>query len=602
MKLLEFPLCRLAVMPPYGADKNEQEFHFSRGFVEDLVTDLSRFPNLGLISPHSSFASRFQGMSDPEVSAHLQSDYLLKTSIRRRSETIRINAQLVDSKSGGILWAERYDAPEKELFSLQDTLVEKVVAELSKRIDAITLEAARRKPVTELKAYDCWLRGMEKLHGASIETDEEARELFEQALEIDPHCARAYVGLSLSHFNEWSCQNWNLAEVSECRAFQYASRALQLDHSDHVAHLVAGRIHLYRRDFARADEHLDKAYELNPNDADQLAQIASCKAFLGDLDSADKLFTRAMELNPFCDPWYYAYGGFIQIMRKNFDEGIAMALKAPLTTVWIDLAAFIAIAHAYRGNHAEAKVYGEIYIKAFEEKINNGKTQHVGEAFAWQMRVNPFRREEDTEFYLEGLRIAGFQPSDDQPEIEPPLEPTPLDTSPVFRSDEGHRHMVFEGAQARLNEVKGFKDIERLLEAGGDEVHCTELMGMVSETSESNDVLDAQARSEIAARIRELQAELAELEEFNDFARAEKVRAELDPLIDHLAKSVGIGGRSRKLAAPAERARSAVTLRIRSAIGKIGAVHPALARHFENSIRTGTFCSYAPEKALEWIV
>ncbi|MDF1812373.1 MAG: hypothetical protein P1V20_09165 [Verrucomicrobiales bacterium] len=606
MKPLVTPILRLAILlSPDSVEEFGDDSYFSRGFVDDLVTELSRFACLGVISPHSFFSSRFQSMSDPEVAADLMADLLFKIGVRKRQEKVRINAQLVDPGSRGVLWAERYDSPEEEVFAVLDSLVEKIVAALSVQIDAATLSAARRKPITELEAYDCWLRGLEKLQQGSLQTDEEAREFFERALEVDPHCARAYVGLSLSHFNEWSCQNWDICEISECRSFQYAIRALQLDYRDHVAHLVAGRIYLYRSEMEKAEKHIDLAFELNPNDADHLVQIATCKGFLGDLDTASKIFDRALALNPYCEPSYYAYGGWIQIMRKDFEEGITMALKAPLTSVWIDLPGYIALAYGYSGNAEEAGVYTRIFLEAFQEKILQGRTPESGEALEWLVNVNPFRRAEDSEFFRKGLVLAGFSEStaSESDEIHPIENTVQRATSGrVFRALNDLRYIAFEGKEVQLPEVKGFGDIERLLESGSEEIHCTELMGTIAESGESSEVLDSRARGECAARIRELQAELHEAEEFNDFTRAEKVAEELDPLIDFLAKSVGIGGRSRRLAAPSERARSAVTWRIRSAIGKIEAVHPPLARHLTHSIRTGTFCTYAPEKPLKWEV
>ncbi len=602
MDVLSTPLLRLAVVPsPGSGEEVGTDAYFSRGFVEDLITDLSRFPYLGIISPHSSFSSPYREMSDREIAEDLHCEFLLKTSVRKRAHQIRINAQLVTPATGEILWAERYDAPEVEVFALQDNLVEKVVAALSLQIDAVTLNAARRKPMTELETYDCWLRGMEKLREGSIATDEEAREYFERAIELDPHCARAYVGLSLSHFNEWSCQNWNLSEASECRAFQYASRATHLDRSDAVAHLVLGRVHLFRSEFEKCRKHINLAFELNPNDADQLVQIASCKAFLGEAAAAAQIFDRALALNPHCDSWYYAYGGFIKIMLRKFEEGIEMALKAPLTTVWIDLSAYLAVAHAHAGNLDEAAVYRKVFETAYQERIMTDCAPEHDDPLQWLLTVNPFSLPADREFFHKGLTLAGFAESGSAPDLRSDRVPNPIepDKRAVFKVANELREIVFDGHRVQLPEVKGFKDLEQLLAADG-ELHCTELMGSVSEDGEAGEVMDARARAEYASRIRELQSELEDAQENNDLARAEKLHEELDPLIDHLTKAVGIGGRSRKLAAPAERARSAVTWRIRSAIRKIEAAHPSVGRHFGNAIRTGTFCCYVPEKPVDW--
>ena len=102
--------------------------------------------------------------------------------------------------------------------------------------------------------------------------------------------------------------------------------------------------------------------------------------------------------------------------------------------------------------------------------------------------------------------------------------------------------------------------------------------------------------------IQDLQADLAEAERHNDFARTERLSEELDAVIEQLSAAVGLGGRGRKLGDPAEKARTAVTWRIRSAVKKIAAVHPELGRHLAASIRTGAFCSYRPEHPVRWTV
>jgi hypothetical protein len=93
---------------------------------------------------------------------------------------------------------------------------------------------------------------------------------------------------------------------------------------------------------------------------------------------------------------------------------------------------------------------------------------------------------------------------------------------------------------------------------------------------------------------------MAEAERHNDFARSERLGAELDGLIDQLSAAMGLGGRARRLGDPAEKARTAVTWRIRSAIRRIGKAHPALGRHLAMSVRTGAFCVYAPERPVRW--
>ena len=163
-------------------------------------------------------------------------------------------------------------------------------------------------------------------------------------------------------------------------------------------------------------------------------------------------------------------------------------------------------------------------------------------------------------------------------------------------------HMTFDGQSVQLPEVKGFLDLAVLLARPGVEAHCTQLMGSVLKSDDREKVIDDQARSEYETRIRDLQEAIADAEAMNDLGRRELLEGELDQLTTHLAKALGIGGKTRRVNTPVDRSRSAVTWRIRSAIRKIKAVHPSLGNHLSHSVRTGTFCCYQPEKEQIWQV
>lgn len=172
----------------------------------------------------------------------------------------------------------------------------------------------------------------------------------------------------------------------------------------------------------------------------------------------------------------------------------------------------------------------------------------------------------------------------------------------VFRKDGELWTLAFEGQVARLVEVKGFGDLAKLLARPGVELHCLELAERAVEAAPGDVILDERARRDIRERAAELQRAIDEAEAAHDLARAERAREELDQLIEALTGAVGLRGRPRRLGSAAERARSAVTWRIRSAIRKIAAAHPRLGRHLDNAVRTGHFCAYQPEQPVAWYV
>ena len=170
----------------------------------------------------------------------------------------------------------------------------------------------------------------------------------------------------------------------------------------------------------------------------------------------------------------------------------------------------------------------------------------------------------------------------------------------VFRKVNQLWHMTFEGTSVQLPEVKGFVDLAVLLARPRVEAHCTQLMGIPVRMDDGERVIDERARREYETRIRDLQEAVADAEAMNDLGRRESLEAELDELTAHLAKALGLGSRTRTVNTPVDRARSAVTWRVRSAIRKIETAHPSLGRHLSHSVRTGTFCCYEPEKEQIW--
>jgi hypothetical protein len=195
----------------------------------------------------------------------------------------------------------------------------------------------------------------------------------------------------------------------------------------------------------------------------------------------------------------------------------------------------------------------------------------------------------------------------------PPLAPWPLaDASTTARPDEGTAAALvhegttwaatFGGDTRRLRDGKGMRDIAVLLARQGQEVHCLELVGGADVGGGHGPALDDRARREYQRRIGDLQADIEDARAANDPVRAERAEAELDALVEQLSQAFGLSGRARASGSAAERARSTVTTRIRSAIKHAVQTHPSLGRHLQHSVRTGTWCSYRPEHPVAWDV
>ena len=587
----------IAVAPFENLSGDPSQDALARGFVEDVASALSRFGSLEVVYPRAFAAQRpALGGSDPAASA----SNILRGSVRRAGDVIRIAVQLLDTHTGRQLWADRHDVTAENLFTVQDQIAEQIASALKIGVDQSRLRAAQRAPLSCLETYDCWLQGFECLKRGTVEADAEARTYFERALEIDPSCARAYAGLSLSHFNEWSCQAWQKWDETERLAYDYACRAARLDDGDAMVQVVLGRILLYRRRFEEAAFHVDRALNLNPNDTDVLVHAGMCRAYLGDGESGLALAKKAMRLNPGFPPWYTAPAGLALFVLGRDADLLTVGARAPIS-MFVDVPAFLAASCALTGDLERARFYLREFLSQLGDRITYGRPPDPGEPLRWLLHVNPFRRVEDIDRLDQGLRLAGLEEDPDERRPEAVARPVAQERSVArFRREGPVWTLEFDGLSVQLTHQKGFTDLARLLDRPGVEVHCLELADRPAETSGTAPQLDERARREIQMRARELQHDIDEADAAHDLARAERAREELDQIVELLSGALGLGGRSRALGSAAERARSAVTWRIRSGVKKIAKAHARLGRHLENAMRTGTFCVYQPERPIDW--
>lgn len=185
----------------------------------------------------------------------------------------------------------------------------------------------------------------------------------------------------------------------------------------------------------------------------------------------------------------------------------------------------------------------------------------------------------------------------------------------VFRREDDHWFVAFDGDSARVRDLKGFGYIARLLAQPDRELHACDLAAGGGRTTptgnpgapwlgDSGPLLDDQAKAAYRRRLVEIDEDIAEAHELNDHRRLAQARSEREFLARELARAVGLGGRDRRSGAPAERARVSVTRAVRRAIARLHEHHPPLAEHLDRFIRTGTYCSYVPDPRApsKWLV
>lgn len=597
-------IASIAVLPFESQGGDDDIDYLARGFAEDLIAQLTRFPSLRIVSSQSSFAIHFQNGVDADLIGQWGLDYVLEGSIRPRGESFRVAPRLVQTAGMKTVWADQIDMPRSDIFEVQDRIVAEIAGKLAIQMSDQQLKRTRRLSAGELRAYDCWLRGMDCLRQVSIEGDAEARPLFEQAIGIDPDFALGYVGLSLSHFNEWSCQTWHLWEESSSNAFDFAKKAVAIDDTNAMSHAVMARVLHYRHEHDLAVVHAEGALTLNPNDPWVLMQVAICALFNGDFDQSIGLAERALASNPLHAPMHHGLMGWAHFMAGRPKEALPLLDKAG--DLIANFSVYRAACLAELGQQEAAESMYRHFECEYQKKISFGRTPDQGEALHWAVSVEPFRMIDDRRRMPDLLAEHGIDRIDVELAIgkspTPAVRPAAIKRPDraVFRCDSGIWSMDYAGSGAQLTEVKGFHDLARLLTEPMTPVHCLELYGGSATRESEQAVLDPESRQAYRLRLLELQQELDQARDDHDSARIEPLQRELEELAEELARTLGLRGRSRAMGSQAERARSAITWRVRSAIKKIKAAHPQLGQHLSNSVKTGNFCTYSPESSVDW--
>ncbi|MDR8392625.1 hypothetical protein NC796_15825 [Aliifodinibius sp. S!AR15-10] len=584
----------LAVLPFENLTPGEEADIFCRSFSIDLITELSRFRQFEIIAFDSVKDLRPDTKDWQTFFDDLHTDYFVSGTFRTDKEKIRINVRLLESDTHRLVWADRFEEEAGQLMELQEKLLRKVVAMLQEQMNYDLISQIPKKQKTDLKAYECWLYGIEEVKKGTVESDLKAREFFQQALEIDPNYSLAYSGMSLTYFNEWSCQLWDRWELSQNGAFEWAKKAIELDEQNYVAAYILGRVFLYQHAFETAEHYLRKSLRLNSNDSLSLVRIALCFNYLGYHKEAFQLYERALRLNPVASEIYHPAGAVILFELGRFKEALELANRSD-SIPFADYKAYCAAAWYELGNQEKMKECLNEFLDEYNRLINRGKNATIQEAIEWMSAVNPYRNQTRLENFWTYLTDGEFELKKHEAPVLTEDQPQSIKEGPDFWE------FTYGGKTVQLVAVKGFVNLKMLMQNIRTPVHCCELMG-TAVLSKGERVLDEQAKSEYRQKISTLQNEIEEAENHQDFEKAGKLQEEYEQLVEHLSKSLGLDGSPRVKGDTVERARSAVTWRIRSAIAKIEKEHPVLGKHLSNSIKTGTFCSYEPEQEEHWEV
>ena len=292
----------LAVMLFKNLSKDEDQAYFCEGFSEDLITVLSKYSKLLVVSGNASFTYRDKSKSPKEIGKELGVRYILEGSVRKLGQKVRIGAKLISADRENTIWSHNFDFTIDEMFDIQDELVETIVSTIVGHVDDEEVKQLVRVKPENHTAYDLVLQGLEyhRKSNVTVENAKKAVEFFDKAIEVDPECARAHAwrACSLSNYVGWRPDEYGEDWIDQCA--DSVIRSLEIDQNDHEAHRIMGAISLQRSDFELARHHQERAMELCPSDTYIMGKNAALLVYLGKPEKALEIVQHAMRINPFC--------------------------------------------------------------------------------------------------------------------------------------------------------------------------------------------------------------------------------------------------------------------------------------------------------------
>ena len=275
----------LAVLPFEDRSEAGQHALFCDAVTEDLITELSRFRALRVVSRASSFAWRGRSADVREVGRDLEVRYVLTGSVRRDPARVRVSAHLAETAAAREVWSERFDCPLAELFERQEALIQAIATAAGAQVDVQERARSRRAP-RDLTAYDIALRGWALLRdpygGDGPVRRDQARILARQALAIDPGSSLAIRTMAWADFTELWLEDTPAHRAAAEQSVALTSRLIAADNGDHAAFHYRGLLQMMLRRPLEAVADLRRACELNPNDLSTLAYLGYALALAGE--------------------------------------------------------------------------------------------------------------------------------------------------------------------------------------------------------------------------------------------------------------------------------------------------------------------------------
>lgn len=317
----------LAVMP--FVEESGGRGGLADGFTHDIITRLAKLRDFFVIARGSVFALAETTIAPEEAGRKLGVDYVATGTVRSMAGRLIVSVELVEVRTARIVWADTFERRPDDLFTVLDDIGDSIVSSISAEIETVERNRAMLKAPKSLNAWEAYHRGLWHMYRFTQGENEQARHFFDKALQLDPTFARAYAGLSFTHWQN-AFQRWGDRDRESALAYESAGHSLLVDDHNPAAHWAMGRALWLRGEHDGSLFELERAVDLSPNFALGHYALSFVHSQSGDPQAAISSSDHSRHLSPF-DPLLFGMLGsraMSHVRLGQFEEAADWALKA----------------------------------------------------------------------------------------------------------------------------------------------------------------------------------------------------------------------------------------------------------------------------------
>jgi adenylate cyclase len=387
----------IAVLPFVNMSEDPKQEYFSDGLTEEIITALSKVPNIFVIARNSSFSYKGKSVKVSQVAEELGVRYVLEGSVRKAEDRVRITAQLIDAIKGHHLWAERYDRELKEIFALQDDITMKITTSLHVKL---TEGEQARFYSQRSKRLDVFLKVLEAkwlVSQGTTESHERLGQVAQEIINMAPEIDAGYNWLAWYYWLRFVSQI--SPQESLMKAYQLAKKALSTDEANAANYRLLGNIYLIMKQYDKAIAAGKRSIALEPSSASSHGLLGLTLSYAGDPDEAIISLKQGIRLNPFPPYWYFVSLGRCYIRKGQYEEALVEYNKAQEVAPdnWLALGGKV-VALSLLGREQEAR--------AAARKFSEINPYFSVDMFA---SVVPLRDSADIKKITDAMRKAGLK-------------------------------------------------------------------------------------------------------------------------------------------------------------------------------------------------